>query len=221
MIKAMIWKELRESGGILLLALVAFLFIATANMNIEFLPWSGENAFPLYGQDFFIGFGWIAAILAITLGLKQSLGEAIHGTYPFLFHRPVGRGWLLGMKLAVGLASSLICGAIPILILAWWAATPGTHASPFQWSMTLEACQMWAGMPLLYLAAFLSGIRPGRWLGTRLLPLVAAGMVLFWFIMSAFTLSTENTILARGVILLIVNCVVLASIFHVARQRDF
>ena len=30
-------------------------------------------------------------------------------------------------------------------------------------------------MPLLYFGAFLSGIRPARWFGTRLLPLVAAG----------------------------------------------
>jgi hypothetical protein len=31
-------------------------------------------------------------------------------------------------------------------------------------------------MPLVYLGAFASGIRPGRWIGSRLLPLVAVAI---------------------------------------------
>ena len=41
--------------------------------------------------------------------------------------------------------------------------------------MTAWAWQLWLCMPLVYLGAFLSGIRPARWFGTRLMPLVAAG----------------------------------------------
>ena len=45
---------------------------------------------------------------------------------------PPGRGSsLIGLKLAVGALVYLVCGAVPILLYGVWAATPGTHASPF------------------------------------------------------------------------------------------
>ena len=41
--------------------------------------------------------------------------------------------------------------------------------------MTVPAFQIWLLMPLVYLGAFASGIRPARWFGSRLLPLVGGG----------------------------------------------
>ena len=70
----------------------------------------------------------------------------------------------------------LAFSAVPILVYAWWAATPGTHAGPFEWSMTLPAWQLWLSITAIYLAAFLVGMRPARWIGSRLLPLVAVGL---------------------------------------------
>ena len=219
MVRAMIWKELRETIGILLLALVAFLVIVTRQMGFEYLPWSrGYEIFipiPFIDTDFIAFFGWTAVILAIALGLRQSLGEAVHGTYPFLWHRPASRRWLLGMKLAVGSAAYLICTAIPILIYALWAATPGTHPNPFQWSMTINFWTLWFWLLLLYFAAFLSGIRPGRWPGTRLLPLVGTAALFFMFIVSGYFS------FASFLVILIADAATLASIFHVTRQRDF
>jgi ABC-type transport system involved in multi-copper enzyme maturation permease subunit len=217
MYKAIILKELRETRGILLLALMAFVGVTTRQIGSDNLLWSrGEYPFvPFVDYDFVVCFLWISAILAIALGLRQTLGESIHGTYPFLFHRPVNRRWLLGMKLAVGASAYLFCSVIPILIFAWWAATPGTHASPFQWSMTLPVWHMWAWMLLLYLGAFLSGIRPGRWLGTRLLPLVCAGLVTLGFIV------TNNNDWLGNVVVFIFDGMMLLGIFFVARQRDY
>ena len=104
------------------------------------------------------------------LGLRQTVGESIHGTWMFLLHRPVGWTRLIGVKLLVGVALYLVCGAAAILVYAWWAATPGTHASPFEWSMTVPTWKVWIVMPIVYLGgAFLSGMRPARWVGTRLL----------------------------------------------------
>ena len=40
------------------------------------------------------------------------------------------------MKLASGLAVLLVITGAMIQIYAMWAATPGTHPSPFFWSMT-------------------------------------------------------------------------------------
>ena len=70
------------------------------------------------------------------------------------------------------------CASMPIVLYGAWAAVPGHHASPFEWSMTGPAWRLTILMPLLYLGAFLSGLRPARWFGTRLLPLVASVLCL-------------------------------------------
>ena len=43
---------------------------------------------------------------------------------------------------------------------AGWADWPGTHPAPFEWSMIGPALRLWLLMPVVYLGAFASGIRP-------------------------------------------------------------
>jgi hypothetical protein len=220
MYRAMIWKELRETGGILLLALVVFLAIATRQMGFVYLPWgrNGAMGVPFVDEDFITGFGWVAGFLAVALGLRQSFGESIYGTYPFLWHRPASRRWLLGMKLAIGASAYAICAAIPIVLYAIWASIPETHPSPFRWSMTATVWGMWFCMFLLYFAAFLSGFRPGRWYGTRFVPLVAALFIVFFlFVCGDFDYLGLWSVL----ITIFADLAALASIFWVARERDF
>jgi hypothetical protein len=167
MFRAMAVKELRETMGVALLGLGAYALSS---------QWSGGADRPTipFVEDSVSGIIiFLSAVVAIALGLRQTLGEAVGGTYPLLLHRPATRRWLIGMKLLVGMIVYLMVGAIPILVYGLWAAAPGTHASPFQWSMTVPAWAAWFGMTVLYLTAFLSGIRPGRWYRSRLLPLAA------------------------------------------------
>ena len=157
-------------------------------------------------------------VVAIALGLRQTLGESIAGTYPFLFHRPASRRWLIGMKLLVGMSAYLVGGPLAILGYGVWAATPGTHASPFEWSMTVPYWLVWFGMTLLYLGAFLTGLRPGRWYGSRLLPLVAAGPAVFSVVTSAVV---GGHVLLPLLIVLVAGTWLIATIFFVARVRDY
>lgn len=162
MFKAMALKELRETRGITLLALAAYALLVAAAVS----PWGARQRYlpPFISDGLFLGwFVCISGAMAIALGLRQTLGESIPGTYPFLFHRPAGRRWLIGVKLLTGSVLYLICAAVPILAYGVWAATPGTHSDPFEWSMTGPAWHLWFGMTLLYLGAFLAGVRPGRW----------------------------------------------------------
>src|SRR5437867_2133155 len=88
----------------------------------------------------------------------------------------LGRGNYEGAG-AQGIAGDVLlflCSVPPVLFLAWWAVTPGHHPSPFLWSMTDQTFRLILATPLLYLGAFLSGLRPARWWGTRLLPLACA-----------------------------------------------
>ena len=41
-----------------------------------------------------------------------------------------------------------MCTAVPILVYGCWAATPGTHAIPFEWSMTVPIWGGWLAMTI-------------------------------------------------------------------------
>ena len=198
--KALVWKELRESAELIAVAVLGAVFVLSELTGVELLPFqSGQaSAYPFVADGgLWFYFSLLAGGLAILLGLKQSSWELWQGSYFFLLHRPASRRTLFGIKLAVGLATLLIITGALIQIYAMWAATPGTHATPFFWSMTIPAWQMWFSFPLLYLGAFLSGIRPGHWFGSRLAPLVgSAALVLVCSVLPWWWLSLAIVLLA-------------------------
>ncbi|MFO0895941.1 MAG: hypothetical protein U0836_00810 [Pirellulales bacterium] len=182
MIRAIALKELREVSVFAGLGLAALLFIAASQMGWNPFWTSaaqGLPALPFLGDSFRLEYGGVAILIAAALGLWQTLGDYWGGAQLFLFHRPISRRQYVRVKLVTGLLVYLAPTAVPVLIYGWWAGTPGTHHAPFFWSMTLETWQTWLAGAAVYLGAFLSGLRPAAWLGTRLAPLVASLMVVF------------------------------------------
>jgi hypothetical protein len=93
-------------------------------------------------------------------------------------------------------------------------ATPGHITGPFFWSMTAPAWRMWVALPLVYLGAFLAGIRPGSWYGSRLLPIAAAiAVVVLAAKMPWLWLSLLISALAAFVLVV--------GIFYHVRRRDY
>jgi hypothetical protein len=183
-LKPIVVKELRETAGLAVIAaLVAFFFVTVSMVGV--FPWSQviDNAIPFVTDATFFYLIFVAAALAIALGLRQSAWESHTGTYLFLLHRPIERRWVMAVKIGVGISVYGVAMSLPVLLYACWAATPGTHASPFFWSMTLPLWQTLLTMLLLYLGSFLSGLGEGRWYGTRLLPLAGTAMVT-WVLVS-------------------------------------
>lgn len=175
--KAMVFKELRETGWMALLALALGLWLVISLTGTSLVPYFGSGrgaTIPFVGDGFYSYFAYLCAGLTIALGFRQTATESLRNTWQFLLHRPVDRRRLVVAKLLTGAALYLAVLAVPVLLYAWWASAPGHHASPFRWSMTLPVWQLWLSMTAIYLAAFLSGLRPGRWFGSRLLPLLAA-----------------------------------------------
>jgi hypothetical protein len=166
-----------------------------------------------FGTYFFM----ISYAAAVGLGFRQSTRESGQGTYLFLLHRPWSRDKIFLTKLAIGAALLLGCAAVPIIEYAWWAATPGDVAAPFDWSMTAACWNYWATVPLVYLAAFLSGLRPARWYGTRLLPLVGA---LFALLLAEELVQLFGSWFPVWTVA-ILYLVFLWLIIHVARTRDY
>jgi hypothetical protein len=177
---------------------------------------TASGQIPFVADDFAIGVAAVAALLAVALGFHQTLGETLHGTYLLLFHLPVSRRRLVWFKLAAGLTVYVACTVPPVLLFAVWAATPGTHASPFAWSMTWPVWRILLSMTMLYLAAFLCGLRPARWFGSRLLPLVVAAMPTFILLekpLPWWWLPVLITVVVDGIFLVCIQ--------HVVRVRDF
>ena len=157
----------------------------------------------------------IAIISAIVIGLNQTLMESWRQTSLFLLHRPMPRSQIFLCKLAAGGLILLGTSALPLLIYCLWAATPGTHASPFFWSMT----EPWWHSVLVafacYLGAFLTGIRPANWIGSRTWPLIAAtGMAL------GLKLAPVWTAVVYAGLVALIACLVI-SILNTTRHREY
>ncbi len=218
MLKALVIKELRESAGIVAVGVLAALYVLAIVTGWRFLPfpvyWSGGEGFPFLNDGFSFSYALVIGGLAIALGLKQSAWEAGQGVYYFLLHRPAARRFIFGTKLATGAGIVLLVGGLLVLCYAMWAATPGNSSTPFFWSMTIAAWQLCLSMLLVYLGAFLSGIRPAHWFGTRLLPLVAAAAgALFVWSSAWWWLWLISLALCAGLIVV--------SIFYYAERRDY
>lgn len=200
--RALAWKELREVRGIAAAALGCYLALAISLMGGMLFVWvpgmpRGPEDVPFTSGGFMGAFTLISVVFAVALGFRQSVWESSRGTFLFLLHRPMRRDAIILTKLATGTAAFLVCSSVPIVLYGGWVATLGHHAGPFEWSMTKPAWTLALLMPLLYLGAFLSGLRPARWFGTRLLPLIAAAGFLvvaatlpwWWFLGFPLTLA--------------------------------
>jgi len=220
-------KEFRE---IWWLGVAAFLFVGAAvwdGMGLTFDParlriMSMAELNPAYRHKIpflhgdlqqFVMMG--GGMLAIGLGLWQTLGELFRGTWKFLLHRPLPRQTVILTKVATGMAVLLVATGLPILIYAGWAATPGTHASPFEWWMTSQTWLLWAACMPLYLSAFLCGLREARWYGSRFFPVVPflflaiAPFELSWWPSAIWGLIIASDLLLFGALL------------FAAREREF
>ncbi len=221
MIAALVRKELRELLPLLAVASIVHLYLvgcATGNVP-EGINILGEQRWiPFYVDPFDGRIGSLLLVggaFALFAGLWQTFSELARGTFHFLLHRPLPRTSIFGVKLLVGLVASLTVTWLPLFFYALWAATPGTHASPFFWSMTGRTWLVCLVILLLYLAAFLSGLRPGRWYASRFWPVPLA------LLAGLLVSSTPTSQFVSAMLLAGAAAAFLWVILHVACARDF
>jgi hypothetical protein len=218
--RALVRKELREVVGIAAVALAAYLALVVNLMGAGVFSWvpgipRGTEEVPFVGNDFSTFFTIVSLAFAAALGFRQSALESSRGTFLFLLHRPVRRAAVVLTKLATGVVVFVLCASVPVLLYGAWAAVPRHHPGPFEWSMTAGVWKTLFLLPLVYLGAFLSGLRPGRWFGTRLLPLVGcvvllpalAGLPRWWLLNFPLGLTAYGLLAA--------------NVCFVARARDY
>jgi len=218
MFKAMLRKEFVEIRPVMFLAISALGFLVLLDVIAASVltppPSPAYNGF--YDEPGFFHLSWmIFLVYALLLGFVQTLADSFQGTWGYLAHLPPGGRWIVSAKLRIGLAAFL-CPCVVFIV--WWTAVASarqTVVHPFAWPDVLAFAQMTLIGLLVYLGAFLSGLRPARWFGTRLLPLAGCGM-LVWVFMGL------PQWWVYGVLPLIVLCGLLtALILHVGKTRDF
>jgi len=215
--RALIVKELRESAPLAALTAVGAAWVLANLWGVPITPWDSRQATELpFVNDgaLYAALGVLGGGFAAMLALKQSAWEEMKGTFRYLLYRPIERRRVVLTKMAVGVAAVMALMGAFILLHAAWAAAPGHHPSPFFWSMTVPAWHIWLVLPLVYLGAMLTGLRPGRWYGSRLLPAAAAGAL-------AFVLGAQPWWWVALAGSAIASLFFAACILHVARVRDF
>jgi hypothetical protein len=223
---ALLYKEFRETLPIAVVGLACLLIVALDPMGYAPIPYllngNAQGAIPFmeWGDSFAGNFRMVAGAFALALGFWHALGDFWGEAHLFLLHRPVERKSIYVTKLVIGLVTYVLCGAAPIVLYACWAATPGTHASPFEWEMTRPVVGAWLAMITVYLGAFLAGLRPGAWVGTRLAPV--AGAIGLIFVVEALAWLPGALPVVLGPSLLGgADVAFITAILYTAQSRDF
>ena len=138
-LRALIWKEGREAIYKVIVGACLGLFVGLADND-------SDSFFELVPH-------LVGVFGAVLMGMNAVAGERSRGTLPFLFIRPLNRGWLLGVKFVVGAAGLLV------VLAAYWAGAylgmPEWGNPHFLWGL------FWDGEPP-YLEAILVDIGYGR-----------------------------------------------------------
>lgn len=217
MLRALIWKEVREIWVIAAVGLAINYWIVVGAMGFQLGFVSNPDSSPFGSNDSTItSVTVLSSLVALILGWWQNYHEEIRETRRFLYHRPLKQMRIIAIKAIVGLSTSLLIAVIPILHYTLWAATPGTHPSPFYWWMTAWFLACIAAIPLLYLGGFLGGLAPNEFFGMRDFAMLAG---ILSGILVGITIQEGNTAILLIVIsvttLLFVTC-----IRHVTKTRD-
>lgn len=223
MFRALLIKELREIWWLGIVPLGFMIYAIAQDSSYNFWHSVGPRLLERWERMPFADatlthstLQW-GCILAAAVGLWQTFRESQSRTWHFLLHRPVDRQVVLRSKvLAAGLIYFLAI-VVPILGLTIWAATPGTHASPFHWLLPIPAWYAVTAGTGLYLAAIFAGLRRGHLLGSRWWPLVAASAV--FGIVAAYT--PRELIAPLWIVLLVWDALLAAAIYTELKATDF
>jgi hypothetical protein len=167
--KALFWKELRESIGITVLGFAIFALLLGTGF--------GRLGQPLLDAAIQMPAGFFCPIFGALLGWLQAHREHHRDLRAFLVHRPITRTRIFFGKVLAGAALYFLGAGLPLLLLVGVVQTPGQVAAPFEWAMTLPLLASFLTGIAAYFAGMLTALRPAKWYGSRGLGLIVAVMV--------------------------------------------
>jgi len=207
-------KEIRENFKWAILGLITAALTLIYAVNIAEPERETHELVIRYWGNVNKALAGAAPLLAILLGLLQTVPERRRDLWAFLIHRPASRSSLFLGKIVAGLGLYFTALVIPFLGVILWAAAPGNIPAPFVWELTFAGwAAILAGVPL-YFATMLTVLRPGRWYGRKMLPICAALPILMLLAVGSPLSFTASA----GIMALCAT--VFASAAHKAFQTD-
>lgn len=174
--RAIVLKELRENlkwlpVGLLLIGIFAWLAC----------PVNAQNVYNTSTANLTFSIAIGAGLYAVLLGGLQSGFDFSDRQRGFLLHRGVSLQRIIYGKVIAGAVLYGIACAGPLLCLTVWFYWKGPEFIPVRPAQLMPAMLACVGCFALHPATMLTFLREARWLGTRLLPLIAttAAAVLF------------------------------------------
>lgn len=170
--KTMFVKELRENAKWLVVGLLVMLALTWANL-------------PQYLADYFINFkpniGFAGGLFALFLGVMQSSWDFSDRQQGFLLHRSVSRNQILASKILAGMTIYAIVMGIPLLITACYLGLMGPDYLPVRPLQVVAPALLIALCYFIHPIAIFMMIRPAKWIGTKVLPLVIPIATCYFF----------------------------------------
>ncbi|MCY3019429.1 MAG: hypothetical protein NTW87_10445 [Planctomycetota bacterium] len=196
MLWTLIKKELHEFSPVAAIGLV--LSFLSPLLIVQSAHYYGEKAGSLLAMNSYRDCHLVFCCgVGVLLGFMMSWKESLKKTWHFLIHRPASKSQILEAKLLGGLILYLGAVGLPFLFLTVRSTVLGAHSSLWATEYVYPGLAALAKGLLLYLAAFLCGLRDARWYGTRFVPLVAAVELILlaektqdWALISAIHLSS-------------------------------
>jgi hypothetical protein len=172
-LKAIVWKEWRENVKS---ALLAMLGLGAMTYYLQYQA----------AADYIVGIRWLnqlliatscgAPVAALLLGVLQIFPELRRDQWAFLVHRPIPRSTIYYGKVIAGLSLYFLATALPFFCAQLWIAMPGHYPIPYDIRMSLPVVADVVSSIPFYFAGLLFALRPARWYGSRIFPLIGAGV---------------------------------------------
>jgi len=170
--KTILWKELRENARWAPLGALAILGVLIYQWRNPEVVFDGHNSLLTL-------FAMVAPTLAFVLGLLQSWGDQQPAAKALLLHRGITASAAFGGKVLAGVLLYVAAVGTPLLLMALFLALRSLATKAAAPSDLLPAAFVSLCGFCCWPAAFLLMERPAKYIGSRLLPPVAAAIALF------------------------------------------
>ena len=125
--------------------------------------------------------GLCASLIAIALGLLQSLFDIRNDSRGYLLHRPIERQKIFWGKVAAGYVAYMITLAVPVVAAMVYLQIRGIERMPTNALQVVPFLIVSVVIFLLHPTAIWIANRDARWVGTRLLPFIGAVALIVFF----------------------------------------
>ena len=118
--------------------------------------------------------GLAASLIAIALGLLQSLPDARNDARGYLMHRPIKPNKIFWSKIAAGYVTYVITLAVPVIVAMIYLQAKGIERLPTNALQVIPFLLYSCVAFLFHPTALWIVSRNARWAGTRLIPAIGA-----------------------------------------------